>query len=63
MSSSSTTEGAPAQPPAPSSATMANPLSTACIRTLSDKAHEKRRAAATEIEKYKILSAGIGSCD
>ena len=44
--SSSSTEAS--QPPA---ASMANPLSTACIRTLSDKAHEKRRTAATEIEK------------
>ena len=48
---STATDGAPAQPPAVSSTMMANPLSTACIRTLSDKAHEKRRAAATEIEK------------
>ena len=33
---------------------MTNPLSTACIRTLSDKAQEKRRAAAAEIEKYAL---------
>lgn len=28
------------------------PLSAACVRALIDKQYEKRKAAATEIEKY-----------
>lgn len=28
------------------------PLSSACVRSLTDKLYEKRRAAAMEIEKY-----------
>lgn len=28
------------------------PLSAACVRALSDKLYEKRKAAALEIEKY-----------
>ena len=30
------------------------PLSAVCVRTLSDKVYEKRKAAAFEIEKYVI---------
>jgi len=56
--SSSSTEAS--QPPA---ASMANPLSTACIRTLSDKAHEKRRTAATEIEKTAKELAAVNNRD
>lgn len=31
------------------------PLSAACVRALSDKLYEKRKAAALEIEKYNII--------
>lgn len=31
------------------------PLSEACAKTLWDKTYEKRKVAATEIEKYKQL--------
>ncbi len=37
---------------ASSSSVLPHPLSTACIRALSDKTHEKRKTAANEIEKY-----------
>jgi vacuole morphology and inheritance protein 14 len=31
------------------------PLSLACVRALIDKQYDKRKAAATEIEKYALL--------
>jgi vacuole morphology and inheritance protein 14 len=30
------------------------PLSAACVRALTDKIYEKRKAAAQEIEKYVL---------
>lgn len=32
------------------------PLTAACVRALSDKLYEKRKAAALEIEKYEIVT-------
>lgn len=30
-----------------------SPLSVACVRALTDKMYEKRKAAALEVEKYE----------
>lgn len=35
------------------------PLSAACVRSLNDKVYEKRKPAATEIEKYDFLKLFI----
>lgn len=35
------------------------PLSEACAKALSDKTYDKRKAAALEIEKYKLQSIFI----